>query len=88
MTREERQRLERWTTSNGCPSDCDRTYAGSGHQGGWSSDHNGACRHGVYVGGSGIDWMCGTCEDMSLDEELASDEIDREGSVLVGDGLF
>jgi hypothetical protein len=20
------------------------------------------CRHGVYVGGVGIDWMCGRCE--------------------------
>lgn len=23
----------------------------------------GYCRHGVYVGGCGIDWMCGTCEN-------------------------
>lgn len=23
----------------------------------------GHCRHGVYVGGCGIDWMCGACED-------------------------
>lgn len=22
----------------------------------------GYCRHGVYVGGCGIDWMCGACE--------------------------
>jgi hypothetical protein len=26
-------------------------------------DHGpGHCRHGVYVGGCGIDWMCGSCE--------------------------
>jgi hypothetical protein len=24
---------------------------------------DGYCEHGVYVGGSGIDWMCGYCED-------------------------
>lgn len=23
----------------------------------------GYCRHGVYVGGCGVDWMCGACED-------------------------
>ena len=27
------------------------------------SDRNGYCPHGVYVGGIGIDWMCGRCED-------------------------
>jgi hypothetical protein len=27
---------------------------------------DGHCRHGVYVGGSGVDWMCGACE---ADEE-------------------
>ena len=32
---------------------------------------DGFCRHGVYVGGCGIDWMCGTCEMYSLDEEVA-----------------
>jgi hypothetical protein len=26
-------------------------------------DANGYCPHGVYVGGCGIDWMCGKCED-------------------------
>lgn len=26
------------------------------------SDENGYCPHGVYVGGMGIDWMCGACE--------------------------
>jgi hypothetical protein len=25
----------------------------------------GHCRHGVYVGGCGVDWMCGPCEDGS-----------------------
>lgn len=23
----------------------------------------GYCRHGVYVGGCGVDWMCGRCEN-------------------------
>lgn len=26
-------------------------------------DPDGYCKHGVYVGGCGIDWMCGRCED-------------------------
>ena len=26
-------------------------------------DHDGYCEHGTYVGGCGIDWMCGWCED-------------------------
>lgn len=25
-------------------------------------DPDGYCPHGVYVGGCGIDWMCGACE--------------------------
>jgi hypothetical protein len=25
-------------------------------------DPNGYCKHGVYVGGCGIDFMCGRCE--------------------------
>lgn len=29
----------------------------------------GVCVHGTYVGGCGIDWMCGWCEDgISLEE--------------------
>lgn len=64
-------RLAAWSTSNGCPTDCDRTYSGDGHQGSWSSDHDGRCRHGAYVGGSGADYMCGTCEDYGQDEEIA-----------------
>lgn len=35
-----------------------------------SSNEDGYCRHGAYVGGCGIDWMCGTCENYSLDEEI------------------
>jgi hypothetical protein len=27
------------------------------------SDEDGYCEHGTYVGGCGIDWMCGWCED-------------------------
>ncbi len=35
-------------------------------------DLEGYCKHGVYVGGSGIDWMCGRCEDgdTSPEEEV------------------
>lgn len=29
-----------------------------------NSDDDGRCRHGVYVGGSGADYMCGYCEQM------------------------
>jgi hypothetical protein len=28
----------------------------------WAGELDGYCIHGVYVGGSGIDWMCGICE--------------------------
>lgn len=35
----------------------------------WRRDDSGTCRHGAYVGGSGIDWMCGPCEDMTAEEE-------------------
>lgn len=29
---------------------------------GWRYYAGDMCRHGAYVGGSGIDWMCGACE--------------------------
>lgn len=29
---------------------------------GWSSYPGDTCRHGVYVGGCGADYMCGACE--------------------------
>jgi len=29
---------------------------------GWSYYPGDICEHGAYVGGSGIDWMCGPCE--------------------------
>lgn len=29
---------------------------------GWRGYPGDTCRHGVYTGGSGIDWMCGPCE--------------------------
>ena len=32
-------------------------------------DREGYCPHGVYVGGIGVDWMCGRCE--SGDDEVA-----------------
>ena len=30
---------------------------------GWSYYPGDICKHGAYVGGSGIDYMCGRCED-------------------------
>lgn len=35
-----------------------------------SSDEDGYCRHGAYVGGVGPDYMCGMCEQYGLDEEI------------------
>jgi len=29
---------------------------------GWRYYPGDVCKHGQYVGGSGIDWMCGACE--------------------------
>lgn len=29
---------------------------------GWRYYAGDTCKHGVYVGGCGIDWMCGRCE--------------------------
>jgi len=29
---------------------------------GWRHYPGDTCKHGVYVGGCGIDWMCGRCE--------------------------
>ena len=29
---------------------------------GWRFYPGDVCKHGVYVGGCGIDWMCGPCE--------------------------
>lgn len=37
----------------------------------WAGELDGHCVHGVYVGGCGIDWMCGICEsgeDLSVTE--------------------
>lgn len=30
---------------------------------GWRAYPGDTCKHGVYVGGSGADYMCGPCED-------------------------
>lgn len=30
---------------------------------GWSAYPGDVCRHGVYTGGCGVDYMCGQCED-------------------------
>ena len=34
----------------------------------------GYCKHGVYVGGCGIDWMCGDCEAGTTDAEIEQRE--------------
>ena len=39
---------------------------------GWRSYPGDVCRHGMYTGGSGIDWMCGQCE-MGDDEPQLTD---------------
>lgn len=46
--------------------------------------YSGYCKHGVYVGGCGVDWMCGACEagepDMTLREAIA--RVDRKARAL------
>ena len=37
------------------------------------SRYSGYCKHGTYVGGCGIDWMCGSCE--SGDPDITPAEI-------------
>lgn len=46
----------------------------------WKRDDSGHCRHGVYVGGSGIDWMCGPCEDR--DQWTEADELEAYAAEL------
>lgn len=36
-----------------------------------ATNEDGYCEHGTYVGGIGIDWMCGWCESGISDEEYA-----------------
>lgn len=36
--------------------------------------NTGCCKHGVYVGGCGVDWMCGRCEMGISDYEIALGE--------------
>ena len=40
---------------------CDKKNEASYPQG-WRYYPGDVCPHGVYVGGCGIDWMCGQCE--------------------------
>lgn len=46
---------------------------------GWSYYAGDRCPHGVYVGGSGIDWMCGACESEQGSEYMIG--TDEEGYV-------
>ena len=35
-----------------------------------TGEGDGYCKHGVYVGGCGVDWMCSRCEnDLDDDDE-------------------
>lgn len=36
---------------------------------GWRGYPGDTCKHGMYTGGSGIDWMCGPCE-MGDDDDV------------------
>jgi len=36
---------------------------------GWRGYPGDICRHGMYTGGSGVDWMCGPCEMGDYDDE-------------------
>lgn len=52
-----------WVTGDGRAL-CDRheTQAQADYPQGWRYYPGDVCEHGVYVGGSGIDRMCGACE--------------------------
>ena len=41
-------------------------------------ERDGYCEHGVYVGGCGIDWMCGYCESGVSVADLAEAEAAAE----------
>jgi len=47
---------------------------------GWTRDGSGYCRHGAYVGGCGIDWMCGPCEDQ--DQWAEAEELEAIAAQL------
>lgn len=62
------ERLKRAINEHGGPLDADDVAWALGmilvHDQGERDDAapEGHCRHGVYVGGCGVDWMCGACE--------------------------
>lgn len=37
---------------------------------GGGSNSEGICRHGMYIGGSGADLMCGACEQQGITDDL------------------
>ena len=45
------------------------------------ANREGYCEHGVYVGGCGIEWMCGHCENGVTAEELAQWKAAHEASL-------
>jgi hypothetical protein len=50
--------------SGGTMQLCDECYAQAqaDYPQGWRGYPGDTCKHGVYTGGCGIDWMCGPCE--------------------------
>lgn len=40
---------------------------------GWDYYAGDTCKHGVYVGGMGIDWMCAACEAWDDDTDYRRD---------------
>ena len=41
---------------------------------GWRYTPGDLCKHGVYVGGCGADYMCGRCETKTEEQDNAADE--------------
>jgi hypothetical protein len=54
-----------FNSSRGGTVMCDacEEQAETDHPQGWRYYPGDVCKHGVYTGGSGIDWMCQACED-------------------------
>lgn len=51
-----------WRNGKVLCDDCIAYYKAVFPQG-WSYYPGDVCEHGVYVGGCGIDWICGRCEE-------------------------
>ena len=51
-----------WETVNQYCDECMAKYREQFPQG-WKHYAGDCCKHGTYVGGIGIDWLCGACEN-------------------------